>query len=222
MLTKRQHELLSFLVAYQKDNVRSPSYEEMRAALQLKSKSAVHALVEGLVKRKYCRRVPNRARALKILKTPESEAAKLGEATAGSISPSSEGVFSVPFYGTLSSAASLALLERAEGDTPILKVLLPEDIQDPQEVLSFTLSGDFLRDWGILSGDTLIVKKGSISKEGAIMLVSVGDKLMLRKWVGAGSRITLKTANRYMIPETHTLEEIKIHGTLVYLHREMG
>ena len=180
MLTKRQHELLSFLVDYQKDNVRSPSYEEMRAALGLKSKSAVHALVEGLIKRKYCRRVPNRARALKIIKTPESEAAKLGNTPAGAPAPSGD-LWSVSAYGAITSSASTDVLTAPDAPITVVKSALPEGIENPSDLMAMTLYGDFLRDWGALSGDTLVFQKTDTPKDGGIMLVSVEDKLMLRE-----------------------------------------
>ena len=219
MLTKRQHELLSFLVSYQKDNVRSPSYEEMRQALDLQSKSAIHALVEGLVKRKYCKRIPNRARALKILKTPEDEVAALGSVSAPA-GPSD--TWSIPFFGAITSTASVDVFLKPSAPLNVVKASLPKGVDNPDSLMAMNIQGDFLREWGVLSGDMLVFQKTDAPVEAGIMLVSVEDKLMLRKWTNEGGRITLRTANRYLIPETHHMDEIRIHGKLVYLTRRVG
>lgn len=214
MLTKRQHELLSFLITYQSKNAISPSYEEMRDALHLRSKSAVHALVEGLEKRGYCRKVPHSARAIEILKNPLDTipSALSHERELDLLSLEKN----VPYFGLMPSATSMDFLENSQST-----FMLPSSLgEESNELIALTVQGDFLKDFGILSGDVLVLKLQKNLEEEMLALVSVGHKLMLRKCSLEGGRVFLKTANRYMIPESYFLEEIKVHGKVSSLLRE--
>ncbi len=213
MLTKRQHELLAFLVDYQTRNALSPSYEEICRALKLRSKSAVHGLVNGLEKRGYCKRFPNRARAIEILKTVDSDMAALGTLSPSS---SSSDVQVIPFFGILGSVGSLSTMDMPQRTVNVLKEFLPEG-----DLKAFEVQGDFLKDWGILNGDQVIFQATTEGMHDMVMLVSIDQKLMLRKWVNEGHRVTLKTANRYMIPEIHFKEQVKVHGKMVFLWRSI-
>jgi repressor LexA len=214
VLTKRQHELLAFLVDYQKSNALSPSYEEICRGLQLKSKSAVHGLVNGLEKRGYCRRVPNQARAIEILKTVEDD---VGALATKSFSASSDDLATVPFFGILGSVGSLDLLSTPQSFLKVMKESLPER----SDFRAFEIQGDFLKDWGILAGDKVVFDNTNEWVSGGAMLVSRDEKLMIRKWEDEGHRVTLKTANKYMIPEVYPKEVVGIHGVLVFLLRSV-
>ena len=207
MLTKRQHELLAFLVDYQKRNALSPSYEEICVGLNLRSKSAVHGLVNGLEKRGYCKRSPNRARAIEILKTVDHDVEAL--------SISSTDLLSVPFFGSMGSVSSLDFLDHPQGFFRILGEYFPQD----SDFRAFEIQGDYLKDWGILSGDKGVFKNTEEAIDGALMLVSADQKLMVRKWVNEGSKVTLKTASKYMIPEVYSKEQVRIYGVLVFVSR---
>jgi repressor LexA len=210
VLTKRQHELMVFLVHYQETHSHSPSYEEIAQALHLKSKSAVSSLINNLVKRGYCRRVPNRARSIQILKPIEDN-----NRNTKSLISSSEGVVSVPFFGTLGNSASLDLLSVPQSVLKIAKDSLP---QGP-DFRAFDVKGEYLKDWGILPGDNIVFKTTNESINGGVMLISRGKYLMVRKLEHAGHKVILKTANRFTIPELYPKEDIAVHGILVFASR---
>jgi repressor LexA len=210
VLTKRQHELLSFLIQHQKQHGMSPSYDEMRQHLNLQSKSTVHSLVEGLEKRGYCKRSPHAARTIEVIKTPDQD--KLSDMD---ISPKSQGT-EIPFFGVLPSTISLDFLDHPKETFQIVRDHFPDG-----DLFSLAIQGDFLKEWGILNGDTLILKKETGGTHDTLTLVSVGHELMLRHYGLEGSRISLKTANKYMIPRVESPDNITIHGVVVGLFRKM-
>jgi repressor LexA len=215
VLTKRQYELLAFLVDYQKRNALSPSYEEISRTLHLRSKSTVHGLVKGLEKRGYCKRVPNRARAIEILKTVEDDREALETKESGLMS---ENLVSVPFFGTLGAVGSLDILSAPQSFLKVVKESLPQG----SHFRVFEVQGDFLKDGGILNGDKVVFENTNEWRSGAVVLVSKDQKLMIRKWEDEGHRVTLKTGNKYMIPEVHPKEHLCVHGALVLLSRRMA
>lgn len=216
MLTKRQHELLSFLIQYQLGHGLSPSYDEMRRALKLQSKSTVHSLVEGLEKRGYCKRSPHAARTIEVLKTPDQDQETFNqhqEKMGGGYQ--SQGV-TIPFFGALPSTIGLDFLDHPKGSVAIVRDSFPEG-----DLFALTLQGDFLKEWGLLNGDTLILRKETKGIHDKLMLVSVGHELMLRRYEIERNHVSLKTANKYMIPRVQTFEDIKIHGEVVGLVRRI-
>lgn len=217
MLTRRQHELLTFLVTYQKHRGVSPSYEEMGEALGLKSKSAVHGLIEGLEKKGYCQKEPNRARALKILKTPDADTKKLQES--GLRSEGAETI-QVPFFGHMTSSARKDLLSMPKKSINFLRAAFPPGGDD---LFAFSIQGDFLKEWGILEGDLVVFQKTDHPIEGGVLLTVAGESLMIRKWEEDGrGRVTLKAANKYLIPEVHERSKLQAQGTLVHVSRSIG
>ena len=210
MLTKRQYELLSFLVTYQKEYGVSPSYEEMGEALSLRSKSSVHGLVSGLEKRGYCKRLSNKARAIDILKTPDEEVSALKAL------PSLEAGVSVPFFGELPSTLQGKSLEsrghKTYGDLP----------PSSAPLMAFHIVGDYLKEWGVLNGDEVVLEETTAFTNGALVLVSCGDRHMLRRCMDEGPRVTIKTANKHMIPESYEKSQIEIRAKLLFLRRQYG
>lgn len=219
MLTKRQHELLSFLVDYQARNAVSPSYEEIGKALNLTSKSAVHGLVSGLVKRGYCKRSANKARAIKILKKPETQSDVMVKAPPAV----SEGdAFSIPFFGPITSTALVDVLQVNQKPIILSKSYFPERIQSADQLMAFEVQGDFLQTHAVLDKDIVVVEKTSELREGTCMLFSVNNQLLLRRWKHEGDKIEVIQANKYMTPVSFFAEDVKVHGHVVFLKRCCG
>lgn len=217
VLTRRQHELLSFLIHYQKRHGISPSYDEMREGMALRSKSTVHSLVEALKKKGYCKLSPHAARTIEVLKTPDQDQEVFDAYEKQIESTNSPTLPSIPLFGSLPSSISLNFLEDSQSAFSLNRVLFPEG-----DLFALTLQGDFLKEFALLNEDILILKKTNTGHHGGLFLVSVDHELMLRRFEVEGTRILLKTSNKYMIPRAHEEKEICVHGEVVGLLRTKG
>ena len=217
VLTRRQHELLSFLIHYQKHHGISPSYDEMRQGLNLRSKSTVHSLVEALKKRGYCKLSPHAARTIEVLKTPDQDQ-EVFDAHEKQIEPLTNGVMAeIPLFRSLPSSISLNFLDAPYSTLSLNRGLFPEG-----DLFALSLQGDFLKEAALLNEDILILKKTNIGRHGGLFLVSVDHELMLRRFEVEGVRVLLKTSNKYMIPRAHNEKEVCVHGEVVGLLRAKG
>jgi repressor LexA len=232
MLTKKQRELLLFINQRLTATGISPSFDEMKDALRLKSKSGIHRLVSGLEERGFIRRLPHRARALEVVKLPEESAA----AAAGERGRFSPTVIRGDFTGSLPgapvapdvAAVELPLYGRIAAGTPIealrdqsTTVGVPADmLTRGSEHYALEVAGDSMIDAGILEGDTVIIQRSDTAENGAVVVALVdNEEVTLKRLRRRGASIALEPANKAYETRIFGPDRVKVQGRLVALMR---
>ena len=219
MLTVKQRELLQFIDDRLKASGVSPSFDEMREALELKSKSGVHRLISALEERRFIRRLPNRARALEVIKMPENVAA--AAAVIGTIAPAPRPVqmaandtIEIPLHGRIAAGTPIEALQGTEG------FAVPAALLGPGEHYALEVSGDSMVEEGILDGDFALIRKVDVAREGEIIVALIDDELAtLKTFRREGQMIRLDPANRMYEPQRYRPEQVRIQGRLAGLIR---
>jgi repressor LexA len=232
MLTKKQRELLLFINQRLTATGVSPSFDEMKDALHLKSKSGIHRLVSGLEERGFIRRLPHRARALEVVKLPEESAA--GPATErGRFSPT---VIRGDFRGSLPGspvaqdveAVDLPLYGRIAAGTPIealrdqnTTVGVPASLLERSgEHYALEVAGDSMIEAGILDGDTVIIQRCDTAENGCVVVALVdNEEVTLKRLRRRGASIALEPANKAYETRIFGPDRVKVQGRLVGLMR---
>jgi len=219
MLTRKQHELLVFIHDRLGETGVSPSFEEMKEALELKSKSGVHRLISALEERQFIRRLPNRARALEVLRMPET-AVKTPAAAAPARAPSvvpqaaNENVLEIPLHGRI--AAGLPI-EALEGQSTLS---VPAALLGPGEHYALEVSGDSMVEAGILDGDYALIRKADTARDGEIIVALIADaEATLKYFRREGAMIRLDPANRAYDPQRYKPDQVRVQGKLAGLLR---
>lgn len=218
MLTKKQHDLLLFIHEHMGESDIPPSFEEMKNALGLKSKSGIHRLISGLEERGYIQRLPHRARALEIIKLPEGiknapqmEAQK--EVTHPLPTPSN--VESIPLCGKIAAGTPIEAIQH-EGD----HIALPPEMISGGEHYALKIEGDSMINAGIHDNDTVIIQRCNTAENGAIIVALVdGEEATLKTLRRAGGKIVLEPENDAYEPRILEPERVQIQGKLVSLMR---
>ena len=223
MLTKKQKNLLLFINKKIRSTGVSPSYEEMKNSLNLKSKSGIHRLISALEERGFIRRLAHKARALEVLKLPETASAN---DIYNSFSPS-------VIKGGLdennkkNSAQEIPVLGKIAAGTPIeaiqnevSRIALPEELSKNGEHFGLKISGDSMIEAGINDGDTIIVKKAHTANNGQIVVALIDDhEAMLKRIRKKGKVVALESANKRYETKIFGPDRVKIQGVLVSLYR---
>jgi len=233
MLTNKQYELLLLIDTRIREAGVPPSFEEMKIALGLKSKSGIHRLISGLEERGFIRRLPHRARALEVLKMPENIER---DRTAPPAAPSSNmanvvkgefGAKPTPAHTSPDKVAELPFLGRIAAGTPI------EAISDPSSFVSvppsmlgggdhfcLEVDGDSMIDAGIFDGDTVIIKKTERTENGAIVVALVDNEEATLKYIHQkGDNVALEPANKDYETRIFGPDRVQVQGRLVGLIR---
>ena len=221
MLTKKQKNLLVFINKKIRSTGISPSYEEMKTSLNLKSKSGIHRLISALEERGFVKRLAHKARALEVVKLPENASAN---DIFNSFTPS---VIKGGLDKSLTNSSKVSVLGSIAAGTPIEaiqqevdKVALPEDLQNNGEHFGLKIKGDSMVDAGINDGDTVIVKKASNAENGQIAVVLIDEQeATLKRIRKKGNTIALEAANKNYDTKIYAANRIKIQGKLVSLYR---
>lgn len=216
MLTRKQHELLLYIDSRLAETGVSPSFEEMKEALDLKSKSGVHRLISALEERGFIRRLANRARALEILKMPEMKSAAPAGAGAPAKLPqaANDGVIDLPLHGRIAAGTPIEALQ----GTDTLPV--PAALLGPGEHYALEVAGDSMVDVGILDGDYALVRKTDTARDGEIVVALVNnEEATLKTYRREGQMIRLDPANRRYDPQRYREEQVQIQGRLAGLLR---
>ncbi|HZH27051.1 MAG TPA: transcriptional repressor LexA [Azospirillaceae bacterium] len=235
MLTRKQQELLFFINDRLSQDGVSPSFDEMKEALGLKSKSGIHRLITALEERGFIRRLAHRARALEVLKLPETSAgARGGDQGRGSniIRPDfSGGSGGAPSArdprGQAPETVSLPLYGRIAAGLPIEAIRTDSSIDVPASLLGmgehFALEvvGDSMVEAGILDGDTVIIQRGEQADNGSIVVALVdGEEVTLKRWRRKGNAIALEAANPNYETRIFGSDRVRVQGRLVGLMRK--
>ena len=218
MLTGKQHQLLTFLIDYQADKDITPSFDEMRQAVGLASKSGIHRLVSALEERGYIRRLPNRARAIEILRHPGNPSAADGQ---------SSNVVEADFTASSSSVVALPLLGRIAAGTPIEALSDPSSYLDVPAGLvaggdhfALEIVGDSMVEAGIHDGDTVIIRRADTATSGEIVVALIEDsEATLKTFRREAGRVALEPANAAYETRYFSTDKVRIQGRLTGLIR---
>jgi repressor LexA len=238
MLTRKQYELLVFINRRLSDGGVSPSFEEMKEALGLKSKSGIHRLISGLEERGFIRRLPHRARALEVVRLPEDTAvAGMRGRAAGERSRFSptviRGDFKSALPGTSTSISSdgeavqLPLYGRIAAGTPIEalrdqsnSIGVPAGLVGSGEHYALEVAGDSMIDAGILDGDTVLIQRSETAENGQIVVALIdNNEVTLKRLRWRGDSIALEPANKDYETRIFGPDRVKVQGKLVGLMR---
>jgi repressor LexA len=216
MLTRKQSELLTYINAQLRESGVSPSFEEMKDALSLKSKSGVHRLISALEERGFIRRLPNRARALEILRMPDGKSGIASNPRVPVTPPeaANDSVVELPLHGRIAAGAPIEAIE-GQNSLPVPAALL-----GPGEHYALEVAGDSMVEEGILDGDYALIRKTDTAREGEIVVALIDDnEATLKTFRREGQMIRLDPANRRYDPQRYRPDRVRIQGKLAGLLR---
>ncbi|GAA4814476.1 transcriptional repressor LexA [Sphingosinicella ginsenosidimutans] len=214
MLTRKQQELLLYIDERLHQSGVSPSFEEMKEALDLKSKSGVHRLISALEERGFIRRLPNRARALEVLKVPEVRGAASVSAAPPTPPRAANDVLDIPLHGRIAAGTPIEALQ----GTDTLPV--PAALLGPGEHYALEVAGDSMVELGILDGDYALIRRQETARDGEIVVALIDDaEATLKTLRHEGRMIRLDPANRQYDPQRYRPEQVQIQGRLAGLLR---
>ncbi|KTE22172.1 LexA family transcriptional regulator [Sphingopyxis sp. H050] len=222
MLTAKQHELLHFIQQRLDASGISPSFEEMKEALGLKSKSGIHRLISALEERGFLRRLPNRARALEVLKAPEAARTPVRNDNvvplrkpAPALKPiAANDVIEVPLHGKIAAGVPIEAFEDHN------QLAVPAALLGAGEHYALEVSGDSMVEAGIFDGDYALIQKASTAREGDIVVALVdGQDATLKYFRREGKMIRLDPANSAYEPQRYEAERVMVQGRLSGLLR---
>ena len=226
MLTAKQHELIRFIQAKLEETGISPSFEEMKEALDLKSKSGVHRLISALEERGFIRRLPNRARALEVLKGPEdavaspragrpaNDTAAIGRSMPKAAPQAANDVVELPLHGRIAAGAPIEALE-GQSTLPVPAALL-----GPGDHYALEVSGDSMIEAGIFDGDYALVRRTNVARDGEIVVALVDDEEATLKYLRReNGMIRLDPANGAFEPQIYASSRVAVQGKLAGLLR---
>ncbi|MEO6718224.1 MAG: transcriptional repressor LexA [Novosphingobium sp.] len=227
MLTRKQHELIRFIQDRLEESGVSPSFEEMKEALDLKSKSGVHRLISALEERGFIRRLPNRARALEVLKQPEDVTTKAATRAAAnsnssltplikpaSTRPPANDVIEIPLHGRIAAGVPIEALE-GQSMLPVPAALLGAG-----EHYALEVSGDSMVEAGILDGDYALIRRTDTARDGEIVVALVrGEEATLKYLRREDGMVRLDPANSAYDPQFYRPGEVEVQGKLAGLLR---
>ena len=214
MLTRKQHELICFIDDRLTQTGVSPSFEEMKDALDLKSKSGVHRLISALEERGFLRRLPNRARALEVLKMPERAEAKKPASAAPKRPEPANDTIEIPLHGRIAAGAPI---EAFEGSTMLS---VPAALLGSGEHYALEVSGDSMVEAGILDGDFALIRRQEVARDGEIVVALIEDsEATLKYFRREGAMIRLDPANRAYDPQRYAPAQVRVQGKLSGLLR---
>jgi repressor LexA len=234
MLTRKQYELLLFIHRHLGEHGVSPSFDEMKEALSLRSKSGIHRLITGLEERGFIRRLPHRARALEVVRLPENQPATAGKTAAGGFQPT---VIRGDFRGNLAGAAvnargelvALPLYGRIAAGAPIEAIRDPSNnIEVPPSMLgrgehfALEVAGDSMVEAGIFDGDTVVVQRSDTADNGTIVVALIDEnEVTLKRLRRRGASIALEPANKAYETRIFGPDRVRIQGKAVGLIRRL-
>jgi len=223
MLTKKQRNLLLFINKKIRSTGVSPSYEEMKDSLNLKSKSGIHRLISALQERGFIKRLAHKARALEVLKLPETASAN---DIYNTFSPSvikggldsqndKKNLNKIPVLGKIAAGTPIEAIQNE-----VSRITIPEELSKNGQHFGLKVSGDSMIEAGINDGDTIIVKKTNTANNGQIVVALIDDQeAMLKRIRTKGKVVALESANKGYETKIFGPDRVKVQGVLVSLYR---
>ena len=226
MLTSKQHDLLMFIHERLKESGVPPSFEEMKEALGLKSKSGIHRLITALEERGFLRRLPHRARALEVIKLPDDSATgarpakntfnpSVIEGSLGMVTGANDDVVLIPMMGRIAAGVPIEAIQDHSHN-----VTIPPDMLGRGEHFALEITGDSMINAGILDGDTVLIKKTNTARNGEIVVALVDDEeATLKRLRKKGDSIALEAANPSYETRIFGPDRVQVQGVLAGLLR---
>ncbi|UZW54200.1 transcriptional repressor LexA [Sphingobium sp. JS3065] len=225
MLTPKQQELLSFIQTRLEEGGVSPSFEEMKEALDLRSKSGIHRLINALEERGFIRRLPNRARALEVLKLPDAmhrapkpvAPATTALATGSAISKppvAANDIVEIPLHGRIAAGVPIEALEGQN------MLSVPAALLGTGDHYALEVAGDSMVEAGILDGDFALIQRTDVAREGQIVVALIDEnEATLKYFRREGQKVRLDPANGAYEPQIYDPRQVRIQGKLAGLLR---
>ena len=222
MLTKKQKNLLLFINKKLRSSGVSPSYEEMKSSLNLKSKSGIHRLISALEERGFIKRLAHKARALEVIKLPETASANdiynnfSPSVIKGGLDKDQEFDGSdIPVLGKIAAGTAVEAIQNE-----VSRIPLPENIEKKGEFFGLKVQGDSMIEAGINDGDTVVIKKTDNADNGKIVVALIDDhEAMLKRIRKKGKTVALESANKNNETKIFGPDRVKVQGVLVSLYR---
>lgn len=221
MLTKKQRELLLYIHDRLKQEGVAPSFEEMKEALDLKSKSGIHRLITSLVERGYLQRLPNRARAIDVVRLPDDKSIPMREKTAAFPSGSATAanylhqLISIPLAGKIAAGTPIEAIQTENDFIPV-----PSSMLGKGEHYALLIEGDSMINAGIHDGDIVIIHKTNQARDGQIVVALVdGNEATLKTLQHKNGNVILKAENPVYEPRILSSDRVTIQGVLSSLLR---
>ena len=237
MLTRKQHELLMFIHERLKESGVPPSFDEMKDALDLRSKSGIHRLITALEERGFIRRLPNRARAMEVVRLPDSMSPGLAAPRGKGFAPSviegslgktqppaparsepepASGITSIPVMGRIAAGVPIEAIQ-----THSHTISVPQDMLGRGEHFALEVRGDSMIEAGILDGDTVLIRRTDAAESGDIVVALVDDEeATLKRLRKMGASIALEAANPAYETRIFGPGRVRVQGKLVALFRQ--
>ena len=231
MLTRKQYELLRFINERLKEAGVPPSFDEMKDALDLRSKSGIHRLITALEERGFIRRLPNRARAIEVIKLPELSGSNgngrrgftpsviegtLGKVRSGGAEDDRERPVAVPVMGRIAAGTPIEALQ-----TRSHTISVPPDMLGSGEHYALEVRGDSMVDAGILDGDMALIQRNETADTGDIVVALIDEEeATLKRFRRRGASIALEPANTSYEVRILPPNRVKIQGKLIGLYRK--
>ena len=224
MLTKKQKNLLLFINKKLRSSGVSPSYEEMKDSLNLKSKSGIHRLISALEERGFIKRLAHKARALEVVKLPETASANdiynnfSPSVIRGGLDEEKLNSNDVPVLGDIAAGTPIEAIQNE-----VTRIPLPTNLEKNGEFFGLKVNGDSMIEAGINNGDTVIIKKTNTAENGKIVVALIDDhEAMLKRLRRKGKSIALESANRNYETKIFGPDRVKVQGILVSLYRNFS
>ncbi len=217
MLTPKQHALLVFVDEFIKENGHSPSFEEMKAAVGLKSKSGIHALLNSLEERGFIRKLAHKARALEVVKLPKTEHSATTPKNTANDNGETEFSLSIPLYGKIAAGTPIEAIAN-----PSEYIYIPKSFSTASELYALTIEGESMIEAGIFDGDTAIIRRADRANNGQIVVALVDNEEATLKVLDkkSGNEVWLLPCNKEYSPIKLTADRLKIQGILYGIVRK--
>ena len=217
MLTPKQHMLLTYIDGYIKQYGHSPSFEEMKKAVGLKSKSGIHVLLHSLEERGFIRKLPHRARALEVLKVPETSGQTTQKENIANDNSEADFSLMIPLYGKIAAGTPIEAIAN-----PSEYIYIPKTFSTKSELYALTIEGESMVEAGIFDGDTAIIRRADSANNGQIVVALVDNaeatlKVLDKK---SGNEVWLLPCNKDYNPIKITADRLKIQGVLYGIVRK--
>ena len=215
MLTEKQYKLLMFINKVLKETGCSPSFEEMKDAVGLKSKSGIHALIEALVEREFIKKLPHKARALEVIRLPKFKPKAIIEEEKKREIALQNSAAQIPLYGKIAAGTPIeAIANESE------HISVPFEMVDRGQFYALTIEGESMIEGGIFDGDTVIIKRAETANNGDIVVALVDDsEATLKVFRKEGSEVLLIPMNENYQTRRLPASRVKIQGILSGLMR---
>ena len=215
MLTEKQYKLLMYINKVLKETGCSPSFEEMKNAVGLKSKSGIHALIEALVERNFIKKLPHKARALEIIRLPRFKPSAIIEEEKKREVALQNSAAQIPLYGKIAAGTPIEAIANETETIPV-----PFEMVNNGQFYALTIEGESMIEAGILDGDTVIIKKAETANNGEIVVALVdNNEATLKIFKKSGDSIQLIPCNKEYQTRTLPASRVKIQGILSGLLR---